>query len=357
MKSEIFLKKQNRLLDVRATAAQIARVQRDSGEIPWCPDQKTDPWDHVEAAMGLSIGGYLDEARRAYIWMKRTQNPDGSWYSAYRHGNVADRTRDANMSAYLAVGAYHYYMITEDHDFLQRLWPSVQRALEFTLNLQSPHGEIYWAISPQGRVDRMALLTGSSSICLSLRCGLAIAARLGHQRPRWTAGLQRLENAIRNKPYRFNVTKSRYAMDWYYPILGGILVGSDARKRIGRNWKRFVVEGQGVRCVFDAPWVTTAETSELCLSLTAMGRRTHAEIVFNWIHDKKYADGSYWAGFTCPDMTVWPEDKLTWTDAVVLLAADALYELTPAHCLFQHDFWRGHGLLTGVKMSPSPEAG
>jgi hypothetical protein len=349
LKPDILTKKHERLLNVRATATQIARVQRDSGEIPWCTGQKTDPWDHVEAAMGLSIGGYLDEARRAYIWMQKTQNPDGSWYSAYRDGRVADRTRDANMSAYIAVGVYQYYLITGDIEFLHRLWPTVHGAMTFSLNLQSPHGEIYWAISPQGRVDRMALLTGSSSICLSLRCALAIAACLGHHRSQWRQGLKNLENAIHSKPYRFNMTKSRYAMDWYYPILGGIFVGRDARRRIGRNWKRFVVEGQGVRCVFDAPWVTTAETSELSLALSAMGRRTHAEIIFNWIHDKKYADGSYWAGFTCPDMTIWPEDKLTWTDAVVLLAADALYELTPAHCLFRHDFWHRGNRLSSME--------
>jgi hypothetical protein len=347
MKPEFLRSKRERRLDVRSTAAQIARVQHLSGEIPWCPGQKTDPWDHVEAAMGLGIGGYLDEARHAYDWMKRTQNPDGSWFSAYRNGQAEDQTRDANMSAYIAVGLYHYYLLTADLEFLEWMWPTVNRALNFVLKLQSPHGEIYWAISPQGRVDRMALVTGSSSICLSLRCGLAIADQLGHQRLRWIEGLSRLQDALRNKPYRFNMTKSRYAMDWYYPILGGILTGRDARRQLGRNWKRFIIEGQGVRCVFDAPWLTIAETSELSLTLAAMGSRTHSEIVFNWISDKKYRDGSYWAGFTYPDMIIWPEEKLTWTDAAVLLAADALYELTPAHGLFSHDFWLTRNLLNG----------
>ena len=54
----------------------ILATQLSSGEIPWCEGQKTDPWDHVEAAMGLSIGGYLTEARRAFEWMVRNQNED-----------------------------------------------------------------------------------------------------------------------------------------------------------------------------------------------------------------------------------------------------------------------------------------
>jgi hypothetical protein len=55
--------------------------------------------------------------------------------------------------------------------------------------------------------------------------------------------------------------------------------------------------------------------------------------------DKKFDDGTYWCGFTFPDMTLWPEDKITWTNAVALMAADMLYELTPAAQLFSHRFW------------------
>ena len=65
-----------------------------------------------------------------------------------------------------------------------------------------------------------------------------------------------------------------------------------------------------------------------------------AKIVFNWICDRKYEDGSYWCGFTSPDLIIWPQDKITWTNPVALLAADALYNLTPAGQIFSHDFWQ-----------------
>ncbi|MEJ2222711.1 MAG: phenyltransferase domain-containing protein, partial [Desulfobacterales bacterium] len=51
---------------IAQAASFIARTQRHDGEIPWCEGQKTDPWDHVESAMGLSVGGYLGESRRAF---------------------------------------------------------------------------------------------------------------------------------------------------------------------------------------------------------------------------------------------------------------------------------------------------
>ena len=85
--------------------------------------------------------------------------------------------------------------------------------------------------------------------------------------------------------------------------------------------------------------MTIAETSELSLALSAMGNMDLAKIVFNWISDRQYEDGSYWCGFTCPELIVWPEDKLTWTNAVALMAADAIYNLSPAGQIFSHQFW------------------
>jgi len=326
-------------VDIDAIATLIAQTQLESGEIPWCDGQKTDPWDHVEAAMGLSIGGYLEEAQRAFEWFARIQSKDGSCYSSYLQGVAEDKTRETNISSYIAVGVYHYYLITRDIGVLKEMWQTISAAIDFAVSLQTPDGEIYWAISPEGKVDPMALLTGCSSVFMSIKCALAIANILGHKKPSWRQALDKLELAIKHKPFLFNMTKSRYSMDWFYPILTGVLTGDDAQRRIDKYWKKFVVEDRGVKCVFDEPWVTIAETSELALALSSMGNRDLAMIVFNWISDRKYEDGSFWCGFTCPDIIIWPEDKITWTNAVALMAADALYELSPAAQIFNHRFW------------------
>jgi hypothetical protein len=189
----------------------------------------------------------------------------------------------------------------------------------------------------------MALLTGSSSIYLSLKSAMAIAAELGIATLHWTDALNRLGDAIRNRPYLFNMTKSRFSMDWFYPVLCGAVTGKPASRRIERQWKKYVVEGLGVRCVSDRPWVTVAESSELVLTLAAMGEAEKALIIFNWLSEHIFDDGSFWCGFTVPDMTRWPEEKITWTNAVVLLAADALFNLTPGGQLFSHAWWADAG--------------
>ena len=40
---------------LRPTVEFLLATQRASGEIPWFDGGHTDPWDHTEAAMGLSI--------------------------------------------------------------------------------------------------------------------------------------------------------------------------------------------------------------------------------------------------------------------------------------------------------------
>ena len=66
---------------LRPTVEFLLNTQRPSGEIPWFEGGHTDPWDHTEAAMGLSIAGEWDAAGRAYHWLA-DQLPSSSCLSA-----------------------------------------------------------------------------------------------------------------------------------------------------------------------------------------------------------------------------------------------------------------------------------
>ncbi len=326
-------------IDIDIIADAILREQKASGEIPWHEGGKTDPWDHVESAIGLSIAGYVDEAQRAFRWLASIQLEDGSWSSAYKNGEILDDTKESNQSTYIAVGVYHHYLITHDKKFLKEIWPSVERGIEYALELQAESGEIYWARNVNGIIDPMALLTGCSSIFMSLKCALACASILGLERPHWEIAMDRLGNAIRNKPQVFNQEKARYSMDWFYPILTGAITGKAAEARLDSCWNKFMVENLGVRCVSDSPWVTVAESSELIMAIAATGNSKLARKIFGWVSSHCYDDGSYWCGVTFPDGVIWPEEKLSWTNAAVIMAADVLYQLTPACRLFTHAFW------------------
>ncbi len=329
------------VLNIDSVAGMIAALQRTNGDIPWHIDGKTDPWDLVESAMGLGIAGYHAEARRALTWLSENQNPDGSWFSSYMDGVPLDRTREAHMACYVAVGLLHNYLITRDLTLLSQFWPMMADAMGYALALQADTGEIYWARSPEGRIDPMALLSGSSSVFMSLKCGITIARILGQKVPGWEPAWSRLGTSLRENIHVYNVSKSRFSMYWFYPVLTGALQGEKAQTRMDRYWHRYVIEGQGARCVTDQPWVTIAETCELALALAAMGNVAKARIVFGWIQNRVYEDQTFWCGYTYPDMVIWPEEKISWTNAVALMAADALYDLTPAAGLFHHRNWDG----------------
>ena len=328
-------------LNIDSVAGFILSLQRENGDIPWHTDGKTDPWDLVETLIGLNICGCFEASCQAFEWLKKMQNPDGSWYSSYMNGEPRDRTCETHMAAYISVGLFHSWLIHHDIDFLKQMWPTMEKAIQYALSLQAETGEIFWAKSPEGKIDPMALLSGSSSIYLSLKCALSIAFILGRPCVSWVTAFEKLGRSLRENPHTYNISKSRFSMDWFYPILSGALTGERANSRIEKYWQKYVIEGHGVRCVSDQPWVTIAETSELVLALYAVGRVKKADIVFSWIQDRIYEDKSFWCGYTYPDMVIWPEEKLSWTNAVVLMAADALYDLSPASSLFSHASWDG----------------
>ncbi len=341
MPSEGLAVKVSETLNIDSVTRFILTLQKESGDIPWHINGKTDPWDLVETIMGLNIGNHFDASILAFEWLKKMQNSDGSWYSSYINGIPEDKTRETHMAAYISVGLFHTWLLKQDINLLETYWPTMEKGISYAISLQTKTGEIFWAKSPEGIVDPMALLTGSSSIFMSLKCALAITRILGRQKPSWENAFNKLGRSIKENIHIYNVSKSRFSMYWFYPVLSGALKGKKAEKRVKKYWGKYVIEGEGARCVSDQPWVTIAETSELVLALYAMGDMKKAKILFSWIQDKIYEDKTYWCGYTYPDMVIWPEDKISWTNAVVLMAADALYALTPASNLFNHDAWKG----------------
>lgn len=319
--------------DVDACVDHIAACQLSDGSLPWA-DGHVDPWNHVEAAMALTVGGRVGEARRAFRWLLRRQRADGGWYASYRDGRPVDLGVDVNFCAYAATGLWHHTVATGDDSLLREAWPAVERAIDVTLALQRPAGEIVWAYRADGRPHDFALLTSCSSIHLSLRCAIAAATHLGHERVAWELAADRLANAVALRPELF-ADKSDFSMDWYYPVLGGCVTGPAARVRLAKGWGDFVVDEVGARCVAGRPWFTTAETCELVLALDAIGRRDQARALFSAGRCMRDDAGGYWTGIVLPEGCPWPAEQPAWTAAAVVLAADALLELTPASGFFR----------------------
>jgi MMP endo-(1,4)-3-O-methyl-alpha-D-mannosidase len=336
--------------ELARTAAFIRDCQLPSGQIPWFPGGHCDPWNLVEAAMGLSVAGHLDEARAAYGWLARAQLGDGSWFNYYLGQGVKDARLDTNVCAYVAVGVFHYFAVTGDESFVGSMWPVVERAVEFVRRAQRADGTVAWSLDAQGRLEGYALLAGSSSVFLSLRCAVALARVRGVARPDWLESAGRLGHALAHHPGAF-APKNEFAMDWYYPVLCGALTGERAESRMAEGFERHVMEGLGVRCVSTNDWVTAAETAECALALDALGATASALEVFALTTRHRRDDGGYWTGLAYPDAVTFPDrEATTYTAAAVLLGADALTSSTGGAGLFRHE----NAALPGVLDIPEP---
>ena len=71
----------------------------------------------------------------------------------------------------------------------------------------------------------------------------------------------------------------------------------------------------------------------------SIGNRDLALRLFEWAQALRDTDGHYWTGIVFPDEVHFPGDeRTTYTDAAVILAADALSRTSPAAGLFtDHD--------------------
>jgi hypothetical protein len=321
--------------EVDATAGWIASVQLANGMIPWFPGGHADPWNHTEAAMALAVTGRFPEAERAYEWLAATQLPDGGWCLYHLAEGIEEPRRDPNVCAYPATGLWWHYLSTGDAGLLEAMWPMVEAAIGFVLRLQRPDGSVAWSLDVDGHVGRFALLTGTSSIHHSLRCAVAIAETLGEERPDWELAAARAGQAVAHRPSAF-LAKDRWAMDWYYPILCGAVRGEQAWERVSSAWAEFVMDGVGVRCVSDHPWVTAAETAECAMALDSLGLASSARMLLGWTRHMRDADGAYWTGCVHPRCVRYPGgERSTYTAAAVLLAHHVLADLGPAGGLFR----------------------
>jgi len=316
-------------------AKYILSCQDAEGGIRWEPNSKLDPWDHIESAMGLDVLGFEAESKNAYNWLRAFQESDGSWLSLF-HSSEKNSLKETNFSSYIAVGMWHHFKNFNDKNFLDEFWPVLDAAIEFTLSAQSKHGDFFWAKDNKNWLDD-SLKTGCSSIYMSLLCYKKIANEIDKRDRVSDTQINNLRDCLKNKPSRFDrnwESKERYSMDWYYPILSGVLSKSDSIELIRDKWNEFVVEGLGCKCVKEEPWVTAAESAELALALTKIGLKNEAEKIlqdtFNLIDD----DGLLWTGYVFKDKKFWPIEKPSWTMGAAILAGNAINKFSPSSDFF-----------------------
>lgn len=333
-------------VDIAGCADRIEALQCSDGSIPWVEAGVWDPWNHGESAMALAIAGREAATEAALDALADRQEADGAWLGELGAGIPMDESGehiappetpvtayDTNFTGYAAVTVLRCALALDEPRLIARHADMVSRALDWVLRHQSPHGDIVWQRpDPDQPLDEVdSLRAGNASLFKSLECGLRMADALENPRPDWAKARLAIANALKEHPHRFDrfeEDRSRYAMDWYYPVLTGILTGEAARKHLQTGWDAFVVEDLGCRCVKEEPWVTAAETAELALACLSAGMPHQAQSLLSALGSLGRDGQGYWMGWQYELGQVWPRERPSWTAGAVVLAADALYGLS-----------------------------
>jgi SAM-dependent methyltransferase len=201
-------------------------AQRADPLVPWRSLRSLEPRRGSDGPGGRRAA---DRSRARYEWPVANQLENGAWHNYYLADGIEDLKLDTNVCAYVAAGVWHHFLLTRDRGFLEAMWPVVERALDFVLSMQKPRGEIIWARHADGTPWSYALLTGSSSICHSLRCAYATA---GGGRGASRLGARHCEPRTSSHVRDAFEPKDRWAMDWYYPVLAGVVTGLGQQPRL-----------------------------------------------------------------------------------------------------------------------------
>lgn len=340
----------NAIVDIKACADHIESLQGDDGAINWISAGIWDAWNHGESAMGLAIAGRRQSALRALDHLVERQQDDGSWIGDLgasvpldadnRHlvPGTPQTAKDTNFTGYAAVTTLRSLTALDALDQLPRYWPMLVAALDFVRAHQTPHGDIVWKAPDAGECleDLDSLRAGNASLYKALECMILMARRLGHDEQVWTQARRRIGATLRENDARFDRTgidRRRYAMDWYYPVLAGVLPAETGRARLYARWNEFVQPGLGCRCVADEPWVTAAETAELALACLSVGKTQQARSLLENLNSLAADAGGYWMGWQFDENVIWPRERPSWTAGALIMAADALDGLSAGSAL------------------------
>ena len=325
----------------KINGAYIKSIQYKSGAIPSNEDGTHDPWDHIESIMGLNIYKDIEASKSAFNWLTHHQNSDGSWYAKYYKTDAIEKNKPTHFSPYIAVAALHFFRIFKDINFLQSIWSSIELAVNFSVELQQDNGTIPWSINNNSQIENDYLLTGCSSILKSIECGIALSKILNQTEniEKWKKAHLLLSNAIQDPDGKFDLIKDRkrFSMDWYYPILSGCLKQDEKSYYINKIFKDFYLDGIGIKCVIEEPWVTVAETSEFILALMCAGYDDEAKRLLFDVLNISDEEGIPFMGWQYEQNIFWPEEKPSWTAAALMLSADCVFDYSDASDLFKSD--------------------
>ena len=316
----------------------IVQNQLLDGSIPWDEKGKCDAWDHSECLISLAIYKEWEAFDKGVDWFFSNLNSQGLIYSEFNNQQPTLLNYQSHHAPYIALPLLQRYLIDKNLDHLNKYLPQLNTIFSSLLDFMDTDGMYYWSKDDNGYADN-SLITASMSIAISVQAYTSIIEilDLANEKSDYDTDLKSKSlkdlKTLLDKSFwsnseiqwdkfdRDGVDRSRFSMDFYYPYLAGI---KNNKSEFLKSLESFYVKGLGVKCVKEEPWVTVAESCECVIAALAHENIQIAEDIFNDIQQFQDSEGIFPTGYQYDLKIFWPEEKSTWTNAAVIIAAHAL---------------------------------
>ena len=290
----------------------IIKNQSDDGSICWDEKGKCDPWDHCECLIALAIYEEWDAWHKGVNWFLENINQHGLIFPEFQNQRATQMHFESHHAPYISLALMQASLIDKKQiDYLSKksnFKEKIDLIFNELNNFRDEDGYYFWAKDKKGYSDN-SLITATMSILLSIKAN-DISKDINFDTLKWS-----------KKFNRDGQDRSRFSMDFYYPFLAGIKKDKSEFKKV---LKSFYVEGLGVKCVKEEPWVTFAESSECVLAALVNGNENLAEEIFKNLLQFQNSEGIFPTGYQYDLKIFWPDEKSTWTNAAVIIAGHAL---------------------------------
>ena len=301
----------------------ILKNQKDNGEILWDDKGKWDFWDHCECLIALSIYEEWEAFRRGLDFCLNMVDQEGLVKSQYINGKISQDYFEAHHAPYIYLPLLQKYYIDNDINYLLKYRSEIHQIYKGTKKFKDADGYYHWALDQNGLLDD-TLVTSSCSLELSRRAYNKICELIQDEEFIDHNIIISNTKLNSNKFDRGGIDRTRFSMDSYYPILCDSRTKEDAKKIL----KKFYVDGLGIKCVEEEPWVTFAESSECIMALYKVGLKKEATKIFDEVLKHKNSKGYFPTGYQYDLGIYWPEEDSTWTNAAIIMAADCIHDIT-----------------------------
>ena len=305
----------------------IIKNQSPDGSIAWDLNDKCDPWDHLECLIALAIFEKDENFKRGIDWFLGNLDANFLIKSEFIEGQSSREYYEHHHAIYSAVTFYQHLLMGNNDSYVKNYLKTLSNIVEAVLAARDDQGCFFWAQDKKGMCDN-TLVTATASIYLSLKCSINIFDYFGLETNALKKELEATKESFNKQNHRFNrdgIDRSRFSMDSYYPFLAGL---NENYQHLTKDIGKFYVEGLGVKCVIEEPWVTFAESSELIVALCRANNFKMAEQIFNDITKFKDNEGILPTGYQYAEKIFWPEERSSWTNAAYIIAADCLFDIT-----------------------------